>query len=376
MKVFTRITIVGIILSSILAFLGTFFGSLWLGIISGLPLFTPIVKFHPDLQLGFLNLFILSVSYLLLPRFKNKALDKKLLAYISLFLVFSGNIINFFNSFTAFLLIFIGNTIATYILLKILGKPSGPLALAEPFMILSLVSLPLSSLLRIYTYPYHDFLQFFLFGFPSSMIFGVMVRTVHFRIAKLRRNLIKLSFLLFLLAHLLSFFKFYSEFFFFSASLIFLLGLDAFKIVTKGPILDKMKEVDKVRYLYFSKVFIIASIWLILGNIFLLLNNYHPFLRDAFIHSITVGFIGNTIMAYAPILLPPLLEGKITYKPINLKPIYLVNIGNLWRIIGLNLQISFTFLSSLPIFLGMVLFLKMIHSPSLNLKPKSTQLAS
>ncbi|MEM1944524.1 MAG: hypothetical protein QW756_03445 [Nitrososphaerota archaeon] len=44
-------------------------------------------------------------------------------------------------------------------------------------------------------------------------------------------------------------------------------------------------------------------------------------LRDTFNHSITLGFIGNMIMTYAPILLPALINKHAPYKRLTKAPI-------------------------------------------------------
>ncbi|MEM4311304.1 MAG: hypothetical protein QXX95_02840 [Nitrososphaerales archaeon] len=403
----TKLSVFGIILGSILALLGSFIGALWLAIISGLSIRYDGALFliHPDLQIfGFLNLFIMSVSYTLIPRFKNKSLDRIDLAYLSIILVFIGNLFiifsvtlakDFLRALDGSLLIFLGDLIFAIIMLRTLGKPSGPLALAEPFMSLGIIDLILAAFgkviseapfgLTTFIYRNPGFLQFLLLGFPCMMIFGVMVRTVHFRIAHLRRNFVKMAFILLAITNALSFSSFlrgdlkflsFSSLFFLLGSLIFLFSLDAFKRITRGPIIDRMSERDRMRYLYFSKVTLVASLWLILASIFGFfysfflefgsLNSF--FLRDSFIHALTVGFIASTIIAYGPILLPPILFNKTPYKGLSLIPLYLITLGNGWRIIGTMLQHFFS-INFLPnaysgafVLASMILFLYMIHS--------------
>ena len=212
------------------------------------------------------------------------------------------------------------------------------------------------------------------------MIYGVMIRTIHFRLGVvLRRKLVVFAFLLQLIAITTAIYVAISGSYpslpailFLLAGVLLAVGLDAFKRITSGELYKRMNERDRVRYLYFSKVFIIAFIWLFVGLIlnvlygagFLRLFSF----RDAFIHSITVGFIANTIMAYAPIILPPLLTGKTPYKGLNAGPAYLLNLGNLWRIGGMvagevaGIKVWITPFSGLLIIAAMTYFVMMVHS--------------
>ena len=58
------------------------------------------------------------------------------------------------------------------------------------------------------------------------------------------------------------------------------------------------------------------------------------FVRDSFIHSIALGFIGSTITVFAPMLLPGLLGRKAPVTGLSLGPILLLNAGILLRIAG------------------------------------------
>jgi hypothetical protein len=87
-----------------------------------------------------------------------------------------------------------------------------------------------------------------------------------------------------------------------------------------------------------------------------------PFFRDGFIHSMAVGFIANTIMAYAPILMPALMSGRAAVGGLSYAPHILINSGNLWRI-GASMfsKLHDAYLSGLPILAGAIYFLVMVH---------------
>jgi hypothetical protein len=88
---------------------------------------------------------------------------------------------------------------------------------------------------------------------------------------------------------------------------------------------------------------------------------------DAYVHGLAVGFIAHVIMAYAPILLPGLLNRRMPYRGLTLIPAYLVSLGNGWRIagfvslhhFGVDLVGGFSWAS---LFIGMLYFLYMVHT--------------
>ena len=389
-----KIAVFTIASSAALAAVGTTFGVLWLFSLWRIGSYSSVIFLHPEIQIfGFLTLFIAGVSFLLIPRFKNKSLKRTKLAVTSVSLVIAGNISWILGSrnlvFLGDVLLLLGVLMFAFITLETLGKPSGVLKEAEPFMILSVILLVVASLLKLYIQnqavisPYWiaGFMNLALLGFPVSMIYGVMVRTIHFRVGViLRRRLVRLAFILHTAAIVLSIYRILSgdtsnleaSILFLIAGLTLCIAVDAFKRITHGELFARMIERDKVRYIYFSAVFVIAFTWLIAGLVFNVIYNtqiLHGFgFRDAAIHSLTVGFIGNTIMAYAPILLPPLIKGKTPYRNLSPTPVYLINLGNVWRVLGIlaegfsGMNLWVTAFSGLLILVGMAYFLLMVHS--------------
>lgn len=80
-----------------------------------------------------------------------------------------------------------------------------------------------------------------------------------------------------------------------------------------------------------------AYYWITVGLALLLLRivwTSNPFLYDAFIHSIGVGFVGTMILAHGPIILPAILKRPMISKTLSLIPLLLLTLGNLVRLAG------------------------------------------
>jgi len=400
-----RLTILATSTGAGMGILGTVVGILWLGILLGLPspIDSRIILIHPDLQIfGFLTLFVMGVAYSAIPRFKNKPLRHPRAAAASILLVTFGNVLLLVDAFlpsemsgrlASDLTILLGAVVYAFIALRTLGRPSGPLASAEPFMALSVVALLLSLVNKLasdlslvshsYSYSSPAVLQLALIGFPTLMIFGVAVRTVHFRIVTLRRKLVKAGFIPSLAGVSLSFvaifsplereFTFVSSVLFTAAGMLFVAAINGLGDEISAEQYARMNERDRNRYIYFSPVIRIASAWLLAG---LLLSVAASLdlpssgtlgLRDAFIHSVAVGFIGTTIMGYGAILLPPLTSGRTPFRGLTLTPIWLITAGNIWRVAGsiltrFGVVLWPTWFSGVLVLAGMTYFLWMVHS--------------
>ena len=80
-----------------------------------------------------------------------------------------------------------------------------------------------------------------------------------------------------------------------------------------------------------------AYYWITVGLALLLLRlvwTSNPFLYDAFIHSIGVGYVGTMILAHGPIILPAILKRPMINKTLSLIPLLLLTLGNLIRVAG------------------------------------------
>jgi uncharacterized membrane protein (DUF106 family) len=117
---------------------------------------------------------------------------------------------------------------------------------------------------------------------------------------------------------------------------------------------------------------IIAGMIISLGSIHILPHSLQAFAtsfytRDLFIHSIAIGFIGSTILCYAPMLLPGLLGRRGPTTGLSYYPVIILNIAVLLRAAGDILYMRLGYLpeweaiSGLLVIISMLWFLWMIH---------------
>jgi len=395
------LSIITIVVGALFGLLGSIFGAIWLAVLWGIRVpFDRLILTHPGLQLhGFLTLFIMGVAYVLIPRFKNKRISGFSLAHFAILSAVVADGILLIGQGRAAqiasdLMLMIGAVSFAIFLIPILGRPREPLALAEPYMHLSVAALILMSTAKLladilflegrYIYLHPGYLGLSILGFPGMMIFGVSIRTIHFRPVSLRRGPTRVALPVATAAVLTSFASILSYDFGILVPVSLLLFAIAFTLLVYSTrmiahadrsIINRMNLRDKLRYLYFSRALTISGYWLLIGIGFATVYSFMSLLglesldlRDSMIHALTIGFIGTMIMAYAPILLPPLLSGRTPYTGLSLLPVYLVSSANAWRMVANFLHWSFGFsfwgngLMGIPILLGFGLFVVMIHS--------------
>ncbi len=320
---------------------------------------------HPVMEVfGFLTLFILGVSYVVLPRFKNAELGHKGAAALSIILLFSANSLWLYRTPTlqasGDILFILASVTSLALLAPVLGKPKGPLAVAEPFFWLSLISLILAGLMKLYFNVFlhragwssFPFLEITLFGFPAMMVFGVETRTIHFRFVKLNKRSLMLSYLAasvsIVLTALSMFLPQDDNFHLIPAvtilwslsALLFLYGIRIFHYYVQPEVMNRMNERDRSRYFYFRDASSVAGAWLIAGllfaPLFVSMVSLHsadaPWIRDAFIHALGVGFLPVSIMSFTPTLLVSVLARRAPYRGLSSIPILIYTLGNAWRI--------------------------------------------
>ena len=355
-----RLTIFAIAASGLSAVLGTLIGALWLTAMSGFSVpFGLEVLFpkHPYLQIyGFVYLFIMGVSYNLIPRFKNKSISPKYAPYLALALFIVGLAVSIVSRLSGYLLLLIAGILHLFIVSNLVRKPQGYLAITEYYFLASAFFLPFSLAVMAMkeaqgTFGFSlEILHLSLLGFPTLMIFCVELRTMHFRLAKLRESESSAALILLILANLLSglssiiMYGPLTLISFICSLIAALLFLRSFSIFENLPavMVNRMTERDKKRYVYFTRSIRFASLWLIaatatglMAATSLVYLQQVPFeFKDSFIHSLSVGFLGSTIVGYAPILLPSILSGHAPYKGLSLLPLYLLSAGNLIRVVG------------------------------------------
>ncbi|MCX8203267.1 MAG: hypothetical protein N3H32_03005 [Nitrososphaeria archaeon] len=358
------IAVPGIALASITGMVGTFLEVFWM-ISMVVPGTASLLLYpHPKLMtFGFVYGFIQSVALVLVPRFRNVDVSTgKRLKATTLAAHQIGVLLGAFwppNSagwVLGHLLSSSSSSIFAYYVVKTLRRPLGPLGAADPVISLSAVLIPVIVLLTAVAeswghnpYSRAGMLQLVLYDVAGGMIFGIGVKTIHFRIElAVRRRLWKALFPLLALSASVAIAAFalddrnldlLSSVVYAATSLLWILSVDGFKRVKGGEQFHRMIERDRVRYLYFSAAYVIACVWLLVGGLAgisasLLTAIRAPLafgVRDVFIHALGIGFAGHAIIAYAPLLLPGLLSAKTPYRGLSLYPVALLNAGNLLR---------------------------------------------
>ncbi|MCL4519053.1 MAG: cbb3-type cytochrome c oxidase subunit I [Thaumarchaeota archaeon] len=408
-----RITLLFIAAGSIFAFIGTILGALMLARMSGvtIPFNLALFQDHPYLQIfGFLSEFVLGVGYSIVPLFKSKKLANPRTAYMAFSLITTANIISIFAvvgsaSYYVSLfqvlsfLILLSSAIFCYQILRLLGRPSKTLGEAEPFLSMAAVSFVLISIVFFLDFAKPEllvnaadlfsagFIYLSLAGFAGSMIFGVELRTVAFRMTNYRKATAKITAVLQAIAIGLSFLSIFrglsyvgsvASVTFFLSAISFAVSIRLFEGRKKSRVLLPLTEgrpnvashntisdytdsciISSVLWLLFS--FLLGMIWQVFG-----IGNFS--ITDSFIHSIAIGFIGSAIIAYAVVLLPGVISQKAPKKHLSLLPLLFLNAGLLIRNIG-NFYSSLSAgslpvwesLSGVLIVVAMVLLVNNVH---------------
>jgi hypothetical protein len=410
-----RLTLLFIGTGGIFTFFASSIGALMLANESGvrIPFNLSIFVSHPYLQIfGFLSEFVMGVAYSVLPLFKSKELPSKKAAYASYFTMTTANLLILsavlsqvsYDATYLFdissLLVLASSIIFALETFRTLGRPSKFLGEAEPFMFLSALSFVLISIIflaqEIGIFVSSDlfslgFLYLSLLGFVGSMIYGVQLRTVAFRTTNYRKELARIlpvfqglsvgfafaaSFLNFNLLDI------FDSLFFLAAAILFVISIRVLERTRARLPLGSAVGVGsgisiRNRIFTYSNICTISSsLWLLFScllGVFWMLPGFSStsisfLIRDSFIHSLAIGFIGSTVISYAPVLLPGVLSRKAPSENLSLWPIILLDAGIILRDAG-NLYSSATN-SSLPIWealsgiliiSAMILLMKSLH---------------
>ncbi|MDG6994313.1 MAG: hypothetical protein JRN52_00200 [Nitrososphaerota archaeon] len=318
---------------------------------------------HPYLQIfGFLAEFVVGVGYSLLPLFKSRRMSNVRLGNLTYACLTLGNILLLASSFilsdsiltkTASVLVLLSSILFALDALSLLSTPSKLLAEAEPFMILAVVSFVLLStefVLGQFSIISEDifsvyFLYLSLLGFVGSMIFGVVLRTIAFRLTTYRKRLSTVTLALQAGGVAIIFVSIFLSIdaLIEVAGILFLAA--AISMIFTARIFERSKKLlplgakpaapNRIQS-YSDACEISAMSWLVLGCIlgvgFVASKNF--FARDLFIHVLAIGFIGSTIIAYSPVLLPGVLTSRGPSEKLTLWPLALLDIGLAFRVAG------------------------------------------
>jgi hypothetical protein len=133
----------------------------------------------------------------------------------------------------------------------------------------------------------------------------------------------------------------------------------------------KLRSAFSMKIISFSRLSAaISYFWITAGIIFGIIYSINAnlyYFKIASIHSIGLGFIGSTIMGYAPLLLPGIISERAPRLRINPISLYLFNIGTVlmvsaFAIAAYAVQLSALFISGgILILIGIIWYIVDIH---------------
>ncbi len=368
---------------------------------------------HPYLQIfGFLAEFVFGVAYSLVPSLKSHGLPSYTLAFVSYGLITVANA-GFLASVwglppgvfsnTAFYLSMSLEIIASLIFLYemsfVLRHGRKSMVLGDGYILLSAVSFPtasisvvISSILGLDTFSF-GIIYLLLVGFVGSMIFGVTMKTVAIRFTVNMGKTYPYAVYAQMAAVFASASSIYltysvmpelvSGLFFVSAALFIISSRTLSQSRLLIPTADrKAAHLGNTRghgnLVYVEAALISASAWLITGVLFSALYSITGYfwIRIAFIHSFSIGFIGSTIIGIAPVLLPGILSRNAPSGENSSLPLYLLNAGLIIFVAGDiiasgNVALPFwTGLGGVVIILSMLVFMYDIHKNLISKKSR------
>jgi hypothetical protein len=368
---------------------GSGLGSLMLASLSGFRLPLKEISFasHPYAQIyGFIFEFIMGVAYILVPRFKGERLGKRAIvaAYSSYILVTTadvcfiilGYVFSYFLMDLASFFFLIGVGVFAVQTSKLAFIKKGGFPQTNPLIVeASLSSFLVGIVLVFANYAglgvhidifSQSSIYLVLLGFASSMIYAVEIRSVSFRQNDYRTGAANLTWLTqgFAIFLCLSSVLFSSGILLIVSGILFLAAAIfasiSLRLFGMGHPLMYRPSMTETHYkiIKYNDLAIITSFaWLFLAlslgilmlfdsekmngffGEFSLLNAIpvvasSSYTRDLFIHSIAVGFIGLSVICYAPMLLPGLLGRRGPTTGLTYYPTIILNLGMLFRAAG------------------------------------------
>lgn len=366
--------------------LGGALGALMLASITlGMPpgLSWDLVKTHAHFQLfGWLGLFIMGIAYHVIPRFKATELYSKPLANLSFWLVLAGVILRgaaIAVPATALIALsgfleFTGVALFIYVVIKTILSSEQKVELFERYVAVALLWFLLGSSLNLWIglrmiqgglqtapQPLNDALiHTMLFGFAAMMIMGVGVRTlpVFLGLREARKKPVSYALLLLNLGVLLRVLSTIllpaspliqvAVILEFSAVVIFVYGLNLFtKPEVELPPMEASTNYERsVKGAYLWLLFAVAlDLYLALTGV-----DVDIFLRGAYIHALTVGFITMMMFGYATRIIPIFKGVDLHSLRLADAALFLLAGGNLLRV---ALELFYPFAAPLKALLGL-----------------------
>ena len=388
-----------VITGTIFGIIATLMGFIRLLMLSGyIPNYNIYFFEHPNLQIfGFLVLFVSGVASVLVPTFRGNTpstgnLDFTFLVILVVFqvLVLLSSLPTSFSiefTLSAFVLLFLYSIRYLYLVWDGISKGSRKIDDGDSYMVLSALSLMLTTFLltidqliglQEFTYP---LLYLVLLGFVGSVIMGVMIKTSPSSPSLWRKKLLDISLAISFIAVIIDFIMpaFSIIGYEFLAPWIFLIGAFPFALAQLILFIKTEKSGRSVTIISIFKkstvnftrfAAFLSYLWLIFGLILGVLYSSGGLLygiKIAFIHAISIGFIGSTIMGYAPLLLPGIISARSPRTEVFSFSLYLLNLGTLLMVIafiiyayGISIGVLFT-LGGIFIIAGIIWYIADIH---------------
>lgn len=380
---------------------------------------TELFSVHPLLQIfGFLTEFVLGVAYSLIPSFKSHGLPSYPLAYLSYGMITVANGGYIFSMWVSMPSGLSEELLSIFLLLElaaaaiflwqigyVIRKGRKTKLEGDAYLFISPLSLLLSLSAVIYSIlrgldPFSMGVVYLaLVGFAGSMIFGVSLKTVAVRFTTNMAGTYRYGVYAQSAAVVSAFLSVYFQSFIASVvtSVLFMTSASLFVLTAKTFSQSRLLVPDRDRLLahrgstrghgnllFLEASFMVASAWLISGVFFGLLYSFSLdyWVRIAFIHSFSIGFIGSTIIGIAPVLLPGILSRNVPSGKNSLMPLYLLNAGLVIFIAGDLVALNNAFLPFWAgtggpiIIISMLFFMYEIHRSLISRKRENSERVS
>lgn len=217
-----------------------------------------------------------------------------------------------------------------------MGKSKVPLG----FMLLGCLALVSSIIIPSYTMLYNWLgVTLLMLSFPMLFIFGERVELITLGFTRIDIRLFRHALMISsfsLLSLIFGTVIYYIKFLvIISAIGYFITAL--FIYIAEGPSIKYMLIKGLKLQRYISLHLGLAYLWVLAGIIIFIIsfiNPANPYLYDAYLHSIGVGFIGTMILGHGPIILPTLFNKIIDAKRLTIAPLLILTLANFIRILG------------------------------------------
>jgi len=332
--------------------------SLWGGVSTGLE---HIYILHPYIMLTLITpLFVMGVAYTLLPPFWGGK-PSKYVAGVGISLLIGGESAYIVGIYSGYLDPLVGGVasllasiVFTASILSTVKFENKLFLYPDLFITSSLSTLPIFYFIRLmldlgvlWRVPNSHLYLIIITGFITPLIIGVSTRTMKFKFTTVDMRLLRVSFYLFLssittlllgVAGLV--WRGLWIYLLYPSIILYSISYNVFERSPGEEYLSRMGVRDLTRYIFFRRHINAGGFWLLAGYTILLIY-YSPnsifndvFIWDAGLHSLTLGFMGNYILAYLGVMIPPITLRKAAYRNLNSIPLALLNIAISIRVLA------------------------------------------